>query len=300
MLRRRDYVWVVLILCWLLTSVNVLQASASEDVTTEGTEHTQKQSAGVNSSYGKVLEGGKTAAQRLEQSAEALYGYVVEGDVTKVHREMDEISKIFVASSFEGLTSVEGINALSEVIIDLKAVTANVQVSPKEWESAAARLRLAVNSLNHPGQPMWHQYYKLIREDLKAMEQSGASNDLAGWKVALERLKGKYENIRPAVIISRQPEVVNAFDSWVSYASGIPASSQKIERSRLLEIVSYGQEAARVMFGKDKEEPAMSLPLGSQEFGIWGGLAASFILSALAYVGYRKYRGEKQHWKPIP
>lgn len=53
------------------------------------------------------------------------------------------------------------------------------------------------------------------------------------------------------------------------------------------------------MFGKSKDEPALSLPLASQEFGIWGGLAASFIIAALAYAGYRKYRGENQKFKPI-
>lgn len=46
----------------------------------------------------------------------------------------------------------------------------------------------------------------------------------------------------------------------------------------------------RVMFGKEKDEPALSVPLASQEFGIWGGLAAGFIIAVLAYAGYRKYQ----------
>ncbi|WP_375103443.1 sporulation protein YpjB [Paenibacillus sp. RS8] len=299
MLRGRYYVFVILVFCWLLTSMNVEKASAAQANAGEGYGNDTKQSADVSSGNGLVVMSGKTGAQQLEQAAEALYGYVLEGDVMKVRQETEELSRILVSSSFEGMTSVEGINALSGVIMDLKAAVASAKISQQQLETTATKLRLAANSLNQPGQPIWLQYYKLIREDLNAMERSGAANDLAGWKAAVERLQSRYENIRPAVIVSRQAEVVNAFDSWLSYAAGIPSSSQKIERARLLEIVSYGQDAVRVMFGKSKDEPALSLPLASQEFGIWGGLAASFIIAALAYVGYRKYRGENQKFKPI-
>ncbi|MNO35561.1 Sporulation protein YpjB (SpoYpjB) [compost metagenome] len=299
MLRGRYYVLVVLVFCWLLTSMGVVTASAAQGDAGEGSDHGSKQSADVSSGNGLVVMSGKTGAQQLEQAAEALYGYVLEGDVMKVRQETEEISRILVSSSFEGMTSVEGINALSGVIMDLKAAVASAKGSQQQLEATATKLRLAANSLNQPGQPIWLQYYKLIREDLNAMEQSAAANDLVGWKTAVERLQNRYENIRPAVIVSRQPEVVNAFDSWLSYAAGIPSSSQKIERSRLLEIVSYGQDAVRVMFGKEKNEPALSIPLASQEFGIWGGLAASFIIAVLAYAGYRKYRGENQNFKPI-
>lgn len=299
MLRGRYYVLVVLVFCWLLTSMDVVKASAAQGDAGENSGNVSKQSADVSSGNGLAVMSGKTGAQQLEQAAEALYGYVLEGDVMKVRQETEEISRILVSSSFEGMTSVEGINALSGVIMDLKSAVASAKVSQQQLEATAAKLRLAANSLNQPGQPIWLQYYKLIREDLNAMEQSGAANDLVGWKVAVERLQDRYENIRPAVIVSRQPEVVNAFDSWLSYAAGVPSSSQKIERTRLLEIVSYGQDAVRVMFGKEKDEPALSLPLASQEFGIWGGLAASFIIAVLAYAGYRKYRGENQNFKPI-
>ncbi|WP_340004134.1 sporulation protein YpjB [Paenibacillus sp. FSL K6-0276] len=299
MLRGRYYVLVVLVFCWLMTSMGVVKASAAQGDAGEGSGNVSKQSADVSSGNGLAVMSGKTGAQQLEQAAEALYGYVLEGDVMKVRQETEEISRIFVSSSFEGMTSVEGINALSGVVLDLKAAVASAKVSQQQLEATATKLRLAANSLNQPGQPIWLQYYKLIREDLNAMEQSGAANDLVGWKASVERLQSRYENIRPAVIVSRQPEVVNAFDSWLSYAAGISSSSQKIERTRLLEIVSYGQDAVRVMFGKEKDEPALSLPLASQEFGIWGGLAASFIIAVLAYAGYRKYRGEDQNIKPI-
>lgn len=295
---RRYYLLIGLVFCWLFAGVNGATVLAAQGNASGESGNGLNRSTSI-ADDGKTVLSGNRGAQQLEQSAEALYGYVLEGNVAKVRQESAEISRIFVSSSFEGLTSVEGINALSAVIIDLKAAVAAVQISPQRWESAAAKLRLAANSLNHTRQPMWLQYYKPIREDLNEMEQSASANDLAGWKAALERLQSRYDNIRPAVVISRQPEVVNAFDSWLSYAAGVPTSSQKIERARLIEIVSYGQEAVRVMFDKEKDEPALSLPMASQNYGIWGLLAAGFIIAALVYAGYRKYRGTNQGWEIV-
>ncbi|WP_379129260.1 sporulation protein YpjB [Paenibacillus sp. sgz500958] len=257
----------------------------------------------VDSASGSSGDSGQATAQsralQLEQAAESLYGNVLKGDVMKVRQETEAISRLFVSSSFEGLTTVEGINALSGVILDLKAAVAAAEISQERWETAAVRLRLAANSLAHPRQPMWEQYYKLFREDMNQLEKSASVRDLAGWKASVQSLQNRYDNIRPAVIISRSPEAVNAFDSWLSYAAGIPSLSTAPDRARLLEIVSYGQEALRVLFGKEREEPVLSLPMAPEQYGAWGMLAAGFILAVLGYAGYRKYRAENENWRPV-
>lgn len=292
--RRRYIVLTGLIVCWLLAGMNGGIVFAKDANATGGA---------ANGRAGQAAEApvltGRNGAERLEQAAEALYSYVLEGDVVKARQESAEITRIFESSSFEGLTSVEGINALSGVIVDLKAALAAAQIDPEKWEAAAARLRLAANSLNHPRQPMWQQYYKLIREDLNDMEQSAAAGKPEGWKTAVSRLQSRYDTIRHAVVISSRPETVNAFDSWLSYAAGITSSAQPPGRSRLLEIVSYGQDAVRVLFGKERDEPALSLPLAPREYGAWGLLGGAFIISALGYAAYRKYRGEREDLKPV-
>lgn len=291
----KAYVLTGLLCCWLLAGLFGEKTYASAEPYNADTGN----HSFIEASGGAAVLTAKTGAQRLEQASEDLYAYVLEGNVAKARQKSEEISQIFISSSFDGMTSVEGVNALSSLIMDLKATLAAAEISPEKWEAAAARLRLAANSLNHPRQPMWLQYYKLIREDLNEMEQSAGANDLQGWKAALTRLQSRYNNIRPAVVISRPPEVVNAFDSWLSYAAGVPSSSQPVERARLLEIVSYGQDAARVMFGKERDEPALSLPLAPPEYSTWAVLAGAFIIGVLAYTAYRKYRGENEGWKTV-
>lgn len=301
--RRTIFILSGMMLCWLLAGAGVgggrVQAEAQASGVISATEaYLASAAPGTDASDPAALTA-RSGAQRLEEAAEALYGYVLEGNITKARAEAEQVSQIFISSSFEGMTSVEGVNALSAVIMDMKAALAAAEPSPQKWEAAAAKLRLAANSLNHPRAPMWLQYYKLVREDLKDMERSAAAGDLKSWTAALARLQSRYANIRPAVIISRPAETVNAFDSWLSYAAGAAASGQPPERSRLVEIVSYGQDAARVMFGKERDEPALTLPLAPPEYGGWGLLTGAFILTVLAYAAYRKYRGQQRDTKTV-
>ncbi|WP_238652989.1 sporulation protein YpjB [Paenibacillus piscarius] len=301
--RRTMFILSGMILCWLLAGTGVggggVQAEAGASCALSVTGVYIASAATQTDASDPAALTARSGAQRLEEAAEALYSYVLEGNLLKAREEAEQVSQIFISSSFEGMTSVEGVNALSSVIIDMKSALAAAEPSPERWEAAAAKLRLAANSLNHPRAPMWLQYYKLVREDLKDMERSAAAGDLKSWGAALARLQSRYANIRPAVIISRPAETVNAFDSWLSYAAGATASGQPPERTRLVEMVSYGQDAARVMFGKERDEPALSLPLAPQEYGGWGFLTGAFILAMLAYAAYRKYRGQQRDTKTV-
>ncbi|AIQ13486.1 sporulation protein YpjB [Paenibacillus durus] len=294
MLRGRNWIFITLVVLVCTAGWDASSVSGYSELAASQSDSSRAQSPAERTQPPVTAEAN---ALKLEQQAETLYGLVTEGNINKARETMDAISRLFVQSSFDGLTSVEGINALSGAIIDMKAAVAGVSVQQERWETSAARLRLAANSLAHPRQPMWLQYYKLIREDLNDMEQSAAKSDMTGWRTAVARIQERYDTIRPAVIIARKPEEVNRFDAWLSYAAGLMSGSRPPEREELMNAVSHGREAARVMFGKERDEPALSLPLAPREYGLAGWLGAGFILAALAYTAYRKYRGERSRWQ---
>ncbi|MBY9081672.1 hypothetical protein KIH86_04760 [Paenibacillus sp. HN-1] len=238
-------------------------------------------------------------AQRLEDMTEALYRYASEGDVNKARATAEAISALFASSSFGDRTSVEGINALSGTIIDMKTAMNAVNMQPDRWISAAARLRLAVNSLNHARQPMWMQYYKLMLEDMKEMERGAAAGDSSGWTTALKSLRVRYDLIRPAVLVDRRDVEANRFDAWLSFAEGLGAGKPAPGREERVGAISHGREAVRALFGKEKDEPTLSTPLAPKNYGMAGWLAGGFILAALAYTGFRKYKGERDRWNPL-
>ncbi|MEK4977861.1 sporulation protein YpjB [Bacillus sp. FSL K6-6540] len=235
-------------------------------------------------------------AKALNKEVEQLYRHVEEGNVQAVLEDIRRVSGLFEASSFQGLTGVEGIHALAESILEMKEATARATQEPQHWMLSAGKLRMAADSLIHARDALWHQYYKVIREDLRVMGQYAEQHDQAGMRRAYDSLSEHYELIRPSVVIQRKPEDVNMMESWISYAGGLVASG---DAAQVEKVVPQGEEMMNMLFGKKKDEPALA-PLGEvKEPWTWQLVIAAFILAALTFAGYRKYRGQLYSAKPM-
>lgn len=235
-------------------------------------------------------------AKALNKEVEQLYRHVEEGNVQAVLEDIRRVSGLFEASSFQGLTGVEGIHALAESILEMKEATARATQEPQHWMVSAGKLRMAADSLIHARDALWLQYYKVIREDLRVMGQYAQQQDQAGMRRAYDSLSEHYELIRPSVVIQRKPEDVNMMESWISYAGGLVASG---DAAQVEKVVPQGEEMMNMLFGKKKDEPALA-PLGEvKEPWTWQLVIAAFILAALTFAGYRKYRGQLYSTKPM-
>lgn len=235
-------------------------------------------------------------AKALNKEVEQLYRHVEEGNVQAVLEDIRRVSGLFEASSFQGLTGVEGIHALAESILEMKEATARATQEPQHWMVSAGKLRMAADSLIHDRDALWLQYYKVIREDLRVMGQYAQQQDQAGMRRAYDSLSEHYELIRPSVVIQRKPEDVNMMESWISYAGGLVASG---DTAQVEKVVPQGEEMMNMLFGKKKDEPALA-PLGEvKEPWTWQLVIAAFILAALTFAGYRKYRGQLYSAKPM-
>ncbi|MWV44693.1 sporulation protein [Paenibacillus sp. HJL G12] len=253
--------------------------------------------------YGANLDSGKSAeaveqAKVLSSTVEQLYQHVLAGNTNLVHQDLQQIDSIFENSSLQKLTTVEGMHALSESIIEMKEAFARVRIDPQQWITASAKLRIAADSLSNPKQSLWMQYYKLIREELSQMKANLDKGDILAVKEAYERLQNHYEIIRPAVIIQRKPADVTMVDSWLSYAGGL-VNAVTPKPGEIEKMIGQGEEMFNGLFGKKKDYPALA-PLdqvdGSWPWVLWAG---AFIIIILAYTAYRKYRGERDSFKKI-
>ncbi|MEJ9220915.1 sporulation protein YpjB [Paenibacillus glucanolyticus] len=235
-------------------------------------------------------------AKALNKEVEQLYRHVEEGNVQAVLEDTRRVSSLFEASSFQGLTGVEGIHALAESILEMKEATARAVQEPQHWMRSAGKLRMASDSLIHSRDALWLQYFKVIREDLRVMGQYAVQQDKPGMKRAYDSLEEHYELIRPSIVIQRKPEDVNMIESWISYAGGLVTSGETSEVQRVL---PQGEEMMNMLFGKKKDEPALAPLAEVREPWTWQLVIGAFILAALTFVGYRKYRGQQYSSKPM-
>ncbi|WP_410768386.1 sporulation protein YpjB [Fontibacillus sp. BL9] len=228
----------------------------------------------------------------FEKAAEDLYRDMQDGDTQGALQNMARLTEALEGLSFKGLTSVEGIHALAESIMDVRETLSSVEISRDDWASSSARLRLAVNSLAHQDHPLWLQYYKVMADDLEKMGRGRSEGSPVVVREAFLSLKNHYAMIRPAAVIRRDPSEINRFDSWMSYADRL--SRDKVwDEPSVNKAVRQGDRLLKELFGRKVEEPVFLPITGYGQPWYWGLLIGGWIVLALAYTGLRKYRGDQ-------
>ncbi len=245
-----------------------------------GMAETQDQSKPV----GKTKE-----IEELDHAAATLYRDVMDGNIEKARADVAEVSRWFSTGQVQAALSVEAIHALSGSILEVQQATQSVQASPDEWVKAAANLRLATDALAHPRQPLWQQYYKILREDVSGLNNQFAKGNMKGFKASTAVLEDHYETIRTAALIhGRTTEVVRT-DSWISYIKGL-GNQQNADASTIRGALDQGNPTFNALFGREKDATALA-PFIPRESERRAEVAIGMIvLLALVYAGYRKYR----------
>ncbi|KQY87784.1 hypothetical protein ASD24_08085 [Paenibacillus sp. Root52] len=253
-------------------------------------------SAQSNGENGQVEESisANLSIQQMNEEAALLYRYALEQDVEKVRGSILRISNGLEHISFEGQTTVEGIHALSETVVEVKEAAVRIKSDTTALQQASAKLRLAADSLANPAKPLWLQYYKIIKDDLQAL--SLAANQRQNAATLLSRyaaLEEHYETVRPAALIRREPYEIAQLDAWLSHTKGLTMGKQP-DLSQLQAMMIHGEELVNQLFGREKDESAFVPFVQGPDRRAAGMLITSVIVAALSYAGFRKYRAQQQ------
>lgn len=230
--------------------------------------------------------------KQLETASEQLYEHMQQGNAPEALADMEVLIAALEGVSFKGLTSVEGIHALAETIMDTKETLVKAEVQPEAWALSSARLRLAVNSLLHPDKALWQQYYKVMADDLRQMNQARAGGKPAEVRQAFQALQDHYEMVRPAAVIRRPASDIDRFDSWLSYAGRL-SNDQTWDEAALKGAIAQGEGALKGLFGRRGDEPVFLPITGFDSPWYWSVLIGLWIVLALTYTGIRKYRASQ-------
>lgn len=230
--------------------------------------------------------------KQLELASERLYEHMQQGSGQEALADMEALIQALEGVSFKGLTSVEGIHALAETIMDTKETLVRADAQPEAWALSSARLRLAVNSLLHPDKALWQQYYKVMFDDLQQMKQARAGGKPAGLRKAFQALQDHYDVVRPAAVIRRPASEINRFESWLSYTEGL-SGAQSWDEKALKGAIEQGEGELKALFGRRGDEPVFLPVTGVDSPWYWSALIGLWIVLALTYTGIRKYRADR-------
>ncbi|PYE51314.1 hypothetical protein HUB98_04860 [Paenibacillus barcinonensis] len=251
------------------------------------------QSVESNPSRNPQLSSNYTISQ-LNEEAALLYRRALENNMEEVRASIARISSSLQHISFEGQTSVEGIHALSETVVEVKEASVKLQADRQLLQEASAKLRLAADSLANRVKPLWLQYYKIVKDDLDALSLAANQNQSAA--ILAKRylvLEQHYETIRPAAMIRLEPYQIAQTDAWLSHIKGLTHAKQP-DAAQLRSMIAHGEQLVNQLFGREKDESAFVPFVQGPDRRAAGLMISSVIVAALSYAGYRKYRAQQQ------
>ena len=156
------------------------------------------------------------AIAAMNESAENVFQYTRRDEPEKARTEMNALARQVEQLNFAGLTSVEGMNALTSAIVEGKQIYSAARFDRNRALLAAGRIRLAVDALDQSRRPMWLQYDSVFQQDVADMRSAMEATDADRLKQLYQRTRSHYEMIRPALLISLDLSKSGALDSLLN------------------------------------------------------------------------------------
>ncbi|NOU99183.1 sporulation protein YpjB [Paenibacillus planticolens] len=233
----------------------------------------------------------------LNQIADEMYKQTMDGQVLEARSKLMQMSDQIPKIHFEGITSVEGLNALTETITQAKRVYNAASYSPEEGQMAVAKIRLATDALTHKNQPMWLQYYKVLQNDTAALTQVVKSGKQQEAIAAFGKLSQHIAIIHPSLLISREASSVEKLDSVLLYLRKNINSQPMAARQAESGLDHLGQVLDE-LFLKNKDAIAFVPITDPKHPIIWSAGIGLIIVSVLSFVGWRMYQSGR-HIVPV-
>jgi sporulation protein YpjB len=242
------------------------------------------------------LEPDPATAKKLEelnQTADELYKRTAAGQYEEARTALERLGEQVTGASYVGVTGVEGVNALSEAVVEAKRLFNAARLDPEKTVKVAAGLKLAADALTHTRQPMWLQYYPMLSQDTKRLEEAVQTGNKQETQKQFAAMKAHYDIVRPSVWISRTPEQGETMDSLLVFFTKYtdPAGFQK---DVLLPGIQQWKEALRVLFGKEGDRTAYMPVIQPDRPVLWTLTIGSLIAAVLTFAGWRMFRTDRE------
>jgi len=224
----------------------------------------------------------------LNESADQLYRLAKAGRFVEAREQLMRVSDQMTKITYNGLTTPEGLNAWTKLVIEARSIYNKASFIPSDALLAALKIKLAADAIGHKEKPIWLGYYRTFKSDASELNKMIKSKSSVLAKQALQRFQGHYLLIRPAVLISRSPQLVEKIDSWFIYMNGL-LSQSKVDYAKVGDGAAFTNDLLAELF-EGKEAPAFGTIAPHKQPIVLASVLLGAILSVLLYVGWKKYK----------
>ncbi|WP_438432370.1 sporulation protein YpjB [Gorillibacterium sp. sgz500922] len=229
----------------------------------------------------------------LDRLAEETEQLTKQGKTAEARIRLNTLGEKMVATSFTGVSGVEGIRSLSDAILTAQRAYNQARFSEAEALAAIGRVRLITDAMLRPEHPVWHQAYKLLKDDAELLEKNASQGDLAAVKTVFRDWSDRYQGIRPAVLVRTPAEKVEKLDSLTVFLAGRIAA-RETGATAFLEAVKQLDQGIDELFGR-REDRTAYLPLAATERPLlWTFGIGTLLTAVLSFVAWRMYHTDKR------
>jgi len=228
--------------------------------------------------------------QSLISMSDSLYKKTLSNDVLGAREELERITMLIPEIEFSGITSIEGLHALTGSVMEASRLSNAVKPDIESIKLSAAQIRFATDALTHKDDPLWHQYYELLTSDLTLVAQSVRDVRRADADNAFAKFIMHWDTIKPAILITKQPEEVERVQSIMTYLK----SQLRLKPHDLKEVnkgIQLMQSALDQLFNK-KDQGAFMPVVPPENPVYWTIGIGTAIILALTYTAWRMYKGQ--------
>ncbi|NDI34378.1 sporulation protein YpjB [Chengkuizengella sediminis] len=201
-----------------------------------------------------------------------------------------KLSEQLTEVNYDGLTSIEGLKALSDTFVIAKRNFNSVNLSEQDALISSAKVHLVIDALSHQKEPMWLQYYSVLNSDLSELQTAASLGNKEKTNQLMKTYEQHYAFIRPAMIINREPENIDQLDSYLTFLQNHISDEDKKENVNA--VIEELKRFIKEVFYQDQSSTVPPLTKDQSIFS-WVISIGTIIVSVLFYVGWRRYDYEK-------
>ncbi|MFC7442106.1 sporulation protein YpjB [Laceyella putida] len=237
-----------------------------------------------------VVQAGEIEREREEwsQMAEKIETEVQQGHLMAAREDLAVLARQFSKADWlSKKLTLEAVHILAEVLMELEWSLNQVRPDPTKLAQATERMRLAFDALSHPNQPLWQRYYEPLKEGVAEVKQAVKRKQDQQTRQAIEELYAKVQLVRPALIVAKSPYAVHKMDSLITFIR------KEKQFDRLASAVGQLEQLLYPLFyGSEQDVMATVNSWNEAEVISLTYWLMLLIVAVLAYVAWRKYRGE--------
>lgn len=226
----------------------------------------------------------------LNHTADQVLQLVKEEKYSDAKQLLEFFSKQFLAirNKDKNLTMTQ-LRVITTSYENAHGALTSVSAPHQQRVNAVSELRLVIDAFTSEHHPLWKKTETQIMGSIKKMELAIDTGDKTSFNQSLNDFLQKYGIIRPAILVDLQPQQFQRVDSHVKFLEKYRASIiEDTNKQNQIKIMKQDFEEMYRGFEEDQADPSLWWVM----FSIGGTIMLSLI-----YVGYKKYKAEKDKVK---